>query len=268
MLVSSSQHHWLMGYSAEIKGLCLAIHLKWFDAETAACFPLFTIGSRVRPDSFPASLLSLKLCPKKDDNVGITIISHPQITMDTWYNPFPNGWFIIVIPTLFCLTALGFLVGHPGFDSVVTSSFLTRLIAFWQVSDDASSIKFPFFNPRCEPWCWNIYLHLPKTCPSFVGKYTSTRVRIFQWVLACFQHVEKNKFGLAPKSLPSLAILGLPKNISRFILIIGDSYTGGMPIGMVYRGKFHSNGWFVGTPILGNHHMLYPIWGAFRHAMK
>lgn len=30
-----------------------------------ACFPLFTLGSRVRPDSFPASLLSLKLCPKK-----------------------------------------------------------------------------------------------------------------------------------------------------------------------------------------------------------
>ena len=24
------------------------------------------------------------------------------------------------------------------------------------------------------PWCWNIYLHLPQTWPSFVGKYSST----------------------------------------------------------------------------------------------
>ena len=24
------------------------------------------------------------------------------------------------------------------------------------------------------PWCWHIYLHLPQTLPSFVGKYTST----------------------------------------------------------------------------------------------
>ena len=34
-------------------------------------------------------------------NVGITIINHPkQITIDSWYKPFPNGWFILVIPTL------------------------------------------------------------------------------------------------------------------------------------------------------------------------
>ena len=34
----------------------------------------------------------------KSDNVGITIIDH--LTIDSWYKPFPNGWFNIVIPTL------------------------------------------------------------------------------------------------------------------------------------------------------------------------
>ena len=34
--------------------------------------------------------------------------------------------------------------------------------------------------PICNPWCWNIYQHLPHKWPSFVGKYTSTMVRI--WV--------------------------------------------------------------------------------------
>ena len=32
-------------------------------------------------------------------NVGTTIINFPQITIDSWYKPFPNG-FIIVISTL------------------------------------------------------------------------------------------------------------------------------------------------------------------------
>ena len=33
--------------------------------------------------------------------MGITIINHPAvITIDSSYKPFPNGWFIIVIPTL------------------------------------------------------------------------------------------------------------------------------------------------------------------------
>ena len=26
--------------------------------------------------------------------------------------------------------------------------------------------------PMCNPWCWNIYQHLPHKSPSFVGKYT------------------------------------------------------------------------------------------------
>ena len=29
-----------------------------------------------------------------------TIINHPQITINMWYKPFPNGWFMIVLPTL------------------------------------------------------------------------------------------------------------------------------------------------------------------------
>ena len=35
--------------------------------------------------------------------------------------------------------------------------------------------------PMCNPWCWNIYQHLPHKSPSFVGKYTSTMGCI--WVL-------------------------------------------------------------------------------------
>ena len=27
-------------------------------------------------------------------------------------------------------------------------------------------------SPICDPWCWNIYQHLPHKSPSFVGKYT------------------------------------------------------------------------------------------------
>ena len=32
--------------------------------------------------------------------------------------------------------------------------------------------SFRWLVPRCEPWCWKIYLHLPKKSPSYVGKYT------------------------------------------------------------------------------------------------
>ena len=47
-----------------------------------------------------------------------------------------------------------------------------------------STIKpFSWIIPiRYCPWCWNIYQHLPWKSPSFVGKYTSTMVRV--WV--CF----------------------------------------------------------------------------------
>ena len=33
---------------------------------------------------------------------------------------------------------------------------------------------------------WNIYLHLPPKSPSFVGKYSSTMVRIWVWFHYCF----------------------------------------------------------------------------------
>ena len=34
-------------------------------------------------------------------NVGIAIINHPPVlTINSWYKLFPNGWFIIGIPTL------------------------------------------------------------------------------------------------------------------------------------------------------------------------
>ena len=36
-------------------------------------------------------------------NVGKTRINHPQITINRWYKPFPNGWFIFVLTTLFLL---------------------------------------------------------------------------------------------------------------------------------------------------------------------
>ena len=33
-------------------------------------------------------------------NVLKTIINIPKITINGWYKPFPNGWFIIVLTTL------------------------------------------------------------------------------------------------------------------------------------------------------------------------
>ena len=32
--------------------------------------------------------------------------------------------------------------------------------------------SWAFHQPICNPWCWNIYQHLPQKTPSFVGKYT------------------------------------------------------------------------------------------------
>ena len=34
-------------------------------------------------------------------------------------------------------------------------------------------------DQKSQPWCWNIYQHLPWKSASFVGKYTSTMVRIW-----------------------------------------------------------------------------------------
>ena len=42
----------------------------------------------------------------------------------------------------------------------------------WQTSRSLLQFMPTVVNPRCEPWCWNIYLHLPQKSPSFVGKYT------------------------------------------------------------------------------------------------
>ena len=41
-----------------------------------------------------------KICLPNQHNVGKTIINlnHPQITLNRWHKPFPNGWFIIVYP--------------------------------------------------------------------------------------------------------------------------------------------------------------------------
>ena len=47
------------------------------------------------------------------------------------------------------------------------------------------------YNNPYAPWCWNIYQHLPEqNHPSFVGKYTSTMVRIWVIVGATTMHHE------------------------------------------------------------------------------
>jgi hypothetical protein len=61
---STSIDHWDIRLESKV---CV-LQFTWNDSMRKlpfACFPLFTLGSRVRPDSFPASLLSLKLCPNK-----------------------------------------------------------------------------------------------------------------------------------------------------------------------------------------------------------
>ena len=59
----------------------------------------------------------------------------------------------------------------------------------------------------CEPWCWNIYQHLPEqNSPSYVGKYTSTtehmgleNTTIPEWPSVLFHHVG-NPIRLCPDS--------------------------------------------------------------------
>ena len=43
-----------------------------------------------------------KLKSKTTNCWGKTRINHPQITIYRWYKQFPDGWFIIVLPTLPC----------------------------------------------------------------------------------------------------------------------------------------------------------------------
>ena len=40
-----------------------------------------------------------------------------------------------------------------------------------------------FSNPRCEPWCWNIDLQLGHVLGFYVGKSSSTMVRIWECFL-------------------------------------------------------------------------------------
>ena len=51
---------------------------------------------------------------------------------------------------------------------MATFYFATKVMAagFWKTAKPRYTI------PICEPWCWNIYQHLPHKWASFVGKYT------------------------------------------------------------------------------------------------
>ena len=42
----------------------------------------------------------------------------------------------------------------------------------WWLPDFERPLSRDYTIPICEPWCWNIYQHLPHKWASFVGKYT------------------------------------------------------------------------------------------------
>ena len=50
--------------------------------------------------------------------------------------------------------------------------------------------------PMTDPWCWNIYQHLPHKWPSFVGKYSSTMDPSWELNIWCYSTIE------APMSIP------------------------------------------------------------------
>jgi hypothetical protein len=55
--------------------------------------------------------------------------------------------------------------------------------------------------PICEPWCWNIYQHLPYKWPSFVGKYTSTMEHMGWWFLGDFHQLSLSDHGFSTWNL-------------------------------------------------------------------
>ena len=88
----------------------------------------------------------------------------------------------------FIFSKLDFVTLEPEFFVVQLSSVPNP---FWNITwhtiqyvDYHGQPRNPFDNPYpYAPWCWSIYLHLPHNkIASFVGKYTSTMVRIWDFV--------------------------------------------------------------------------------------
>ena len=46
--------------------------------------------------------------------ISMAVYTILQITIDSWYKPFPNGWFVIVLPTLFTCTRHLWFRTRPG----------------------------------------------------------------------------------------------------------------------------------------------------------
>ena len=81
---------------------------------------------------------------------GYSLLSRPQI----WSTGYPTG-------------------SHDGFFTLSLEAKTLRVC--WPILTAFNWLGcHPIGDPICEPWCWNIYLHLPNKWPSFVGKYTST----------------------------------------------------------------------------------------------
>ena len=63
----------------------------------------------------------------------------------------------------------------PHENGAVGTAFCSFSVSRWMETRSSNMGKMMNI-PRCEPWCWNIYLHFPQKLPSFVGKYSSTMV--------------------------------------------------------------------------------------------
>ena len=60
----------------------------------------------------------------------------------------------------------------PHENGAVGTAFSSFSVSRWMETRSSNMGKND--EPRCEPRCWNIYLHFPQKLPSFVGKYSST----------------------------------------------------------------------------------------------
>jgi len=92
-----------------------------------------------------------------------------------------NGWFVANNVVVCC-------IGHTVWtiDETNETFFIVFLLCecfFWchHVSPmnyfhrRPGSVLLKMHKPICEPWCWNMYQHLPLKNPClFAGKYTST----------------------------------------------------------------------------------------------
>ena len=101
--------------------------------------------------------------------------NHPNFNGTFYYKPSSYGVYTPIIPhdygkaRLVEAIAIGLVVALSNSARARRRARALRHVVR-QVTG-AWEVNYPN-DPRCEPWCWNMYRHLPQKSASFVGKYT------------------------------------------------------------------------------------------------